>query len=94
MRDTVLSTVDDEAVQVLAIPAESHLKGGVQVGDGAVTAHQQASPDQRADAAMDDAQLVNNEFGGRFWFRLPVMVRPATSPAPPTVFRLSKLAMG
>ncbi len=74
MRDTVLSTVDDEAVQVLVIPAESHLKGGVQVGDGAVTAHEQASPDQRADGAQDDAQLVNNGFGGRFRFRHPVMV--------------------
>ncbi len=55
MSDTVFAAVNDEAVQVLVIPAESCLKAAVQVGNGAVATHEQAPPDQRADAAKDDA---------------------------------------
>src|ERR1700694_5344254 len=49
--DTVFSTVNHEAVQVLVIPAKSRLKRAVQVGDGVVVADEQAPPDERADAA-------------------------------------------
>jgi hypothetical protein len=48
-------TMDEEAMQMLATPAKGHLQGSVQVGHSAVATHEQASPDQQADAAQDDA---------------------------------------
>src|SRR5260370_15410665 len=46
--DTVLAAVHDEAVQVLVTPGESRLQGGMQVGEGAVAAVTQGTPDHRA----------------------------------------------
>ena len=44
-------SLDDEAMQVLGAPCKHRLQGGMQVGDGAVAAKEQAAPDQRADPA-------------------------------------------
>jgi hypothetical protein len=46
-------------------PAERNLKGGVEIGDGGVTANEHATPDQRADPAQDNAQLVHQRVGAR-----------------------------
>jgi len=40
-----------KAMQVLVAPAQDQLQRGMQVGDGAVAAKEQAAPDQRADPA-------------------------------------------
>jgi hypothetical protein len=77
--DTVLAAVNDEAVQVLVTPGQSRLQGGMQVGEGVVAADEQAPPDQKADAAKDDAQLVDNGLVGRFRFRHVLIVRPDSS---------------
>src|SRR5438067_12530514 len=60
MPDAVVMAVDDEAVQVLVGPAQHALESGVQVGDGAVAMDKHAVPDQRANAAQDDTQLVHH----------------------------------
>ena len=57
--DAVLHAVDDEPVQVLAVPAERGLHHGVQAGDGGVGSDKQAPPDQRTDAAHHPPQLVH-----------------------------------
>jgi len=41
--------VDDEPVQVLAVPAERGLHDGVQTGDRGVGPDEQPPPDQRTD---------------------------------------------
>jgi hypothetical protein len=43
--------LDDEAMQMLVTPAKGNLECSMQVGDGAVAADEQASPDQWGDAA-------------------------------------------
>jgi hypothetical protein len=71
-----------------------HADARVPVGEGAVAAHEQAPPDQRADAAKDDAQLVDNGFVGRFRFRHVLIVRPDSSRPPlPRFFPLSLVQM-
>jgi hypothetical protein len=57
MGDAVLTSLDDEAVQVLVRPAHRELESGMQVGDGGVAANQQAAPDQWADVAEHNPQL-------------------------------------
>ena len=54
LADAVVLAVDHEPVQVLVTPAECQLQRGVQVGDRAVVANQEAAPDQRADATQYD----------------------------------------
>ena len=57
--DAVCPPVDDEAVQVLIRPAQHKLEGGLQVGDRGVAPDEDAAPDQRTDAAQDDAEVVD-----------------------------------
>ena len=84
MPDAVLTAVDDEAVQVLIAPAQRKLKGGVEIGDGAVAANEQAAPDQRADAAQDDAQLVHHRLRVRGRLRhFAIMPSVALTPVVP-----------
>jgi hypothetical protein len=45
--DAVVFAPDTEAVQVGIIPAHGDLQGMVEIGDGAVTAHQEPAPNQR-----------------------------------------------
>jgi hypothetical protein len=85
MPDAVLTTMDDEAVQVLVGPAQHSLKGVVEIGDGAVAANQQAAPNKRADAPQDDAQLVHHWLGVRVRLRhCAIMTPAATSPVAPS----------
>jgi len=49
--DAVLTTVNDEAIEVLLRPAQADLERCVHVGDAAIAADKQAPPDQRADTA-------------------------------------------
>jgi hypothetical protein len=80
--DATLPAVDDEAVQVLVAPAEGELEGGVEVGDAAVAADQEAAPDQRADATQHDAELVDAETGGRRRIRHPGILHLLRSARP------------
>ena len=85
MPDAVLAAVDDEAVQVLVGPAQDSLQSVVEIGDGAVAANEQAAPDQRADAAQDDAQLVHHRVGVRGRLRHCAIMEPAAiSPVVPS----------
>src|SRR5881227_2696698 len=89
MPDAVLTAVDDETVQVLVGPAQHALEGGVEIGDGAVAANQQTAPDQRANAAQVDAQLVHHRLGVRGRLRhCAIMASVAFSPVvpPPVLF--------
>jgi hypothetical protein len=55
----VLHAVEDEPVQVLAVPAERGLHDGVQAGDRGVGSDEQAPPDQRTDPVHHSPQLIN-----------------------------------
>ena len=80
MPDAVFAAMDDESVQVLIAAAVDELKSRVQVGDGAVAAKKQPSPDQRADTA----QLVHHRIEVRGRLRHCAIMAPvATSPVVP-----------
>ena len=80
----VVAPLDHEAVEVLITPAQSHLQGGMQVGDGAVAADEEPAPDQRADPAQDDPQLVDHRGSGLTKLRhAAIMARVAPSPVAP-----------
>jgi transposase-like protein len=81
----MLTSVNHEAMQMRLAPAEGDLQRSVQVGNGAVASNEQASPDQRADAAQDDAQLVTDGFGCRVRFRHAAIVRLPFPSLPPVV---------
>jgi hypothetical protein len=63
--DAVLHAVDDEPVQVLAVPAERGLHDGVQTGDRGVVPDEQPPPDQRTDPVHHHPQLINGRGCGR-----------------------------
>ncbi len=44
---------------MLICPAESNLQGVMKLGDGAVTAHEQTTPNLGTDVAYPDAQLIH-----------------------------------
>ena len=55
---------DDELVQMGICPAHRDLQGVVQIGNRAITAHQQPPPDKRADLAQPYSQLIYLDLGG------------------------------
>ena len=46
-------------MQMGVIPAHGDLQGIMEVGDGAVAAHQEPAPDQRRDLAQPDVELID-----------------------------------
>ncbi len=44
----ILPPLDDEAMEVLVAPVQGCLQGGMQLGDGVVTADEEAAPASRA----------------------------------------------
>lgn len=50
---------NEELMQVLIGPAECDLKCVVELGNGAVAAHEQATPDLGTNLAYPDAQLIH-----------------------------------
>jgi len=46
-------------VQVLIRPAKSNLKRVMKLGNGAVAAHEKATPDLRTDLSYADPQLIH-----------------------------------
>jgi hypothetical protein len=66
--------VDDEAMQMLVAPSKGDLQRSVQIGDAALAANEQASPDQRADAPQDDAKRMDRGSERRRWLRHLVIV--------------------
>jgi len=57
--DAVRLASNEEPVQVLIRPAKSDLKCIMELGNGAVAAHQQATPDLGTDFADPDTQLID-----------------------------------
>ncbi len=58
--DAVGLAIDEELVEVVIAPAEGELDDGGQFGDGRRVAHEQPTPDHRADAIETDAELVDS----------------------------------
>jgi hypothetical protein len=85
--------VNNEAAQVLVAPIQSDLQGGMQVGDAGVAPDEQTAPDQWADAAQHDAQLIHDAFRIREGLRhCAIMTGLAASPVvPPALFPLSRI---
>jgi hypothetical protein len=54
----VLSAMDMEAVQMLITPGKQDLQDGVEMRQRSLATHKDTTPDEWADAAQDDAQLV------------------------------------
>src|SRR6266581_4550879 len=50
---------NEELVQMLICPAESNLKRVMKLGNGAVAAHEKATPDLGADLPYPDPQLIH-----------------------------------
>ena len=50
---------DEELVKMLIRPTERHLQDTMQLGNRAITPHEQTAPDLRADPAYPDAQLID-----------------------------------
>ena len=51
MTDAVLTTVNDEAIEMLIAPTQCDLQDDVEIGDSLVATDEQATPDQWADTA-------------------------------------------
>jgi hypothetical protein len=51
--------VDVKVMQVFVAPREEELEHPMELCQGGVAADQESSPDERADAAQDDAQLID-----------------------------------
>jgi len=58
---TILSAMDVETVQMLVTPGKQDLQNGMELRQGGMAMDQHATPDERADAAQDDPQLVDAE---------------------------------
>lgn len=50
---------NEESMEMLVGPAESYLKRVVELGNRAVTSHEQATPDLGTDFSYPDAQLID-----------------------------------
>jgi hypothetical protein len=55
----IVVTENVEMVEVFVAPREKDLDHAVELGQGGVAADQKSSPDERADAAQNDAQLID-----------------------------------
>ena len=55
----VLPAMDMKAVQMLVTPGKQDLQDRMEVRQGGCAVHQHPTPDERADAAQDDPQLVD-----------------------------------
>ena len=55
----ILLTLNTELVEIGVGPPHSDLQDVVQIGDGALTAHEQTAPDHRADAQQNHFALVD-----------------------------------
>ena len=78
--DTARSPMDDESVEVFIAPAQHQLERVMQVDDGAIAADENSTPDQRADAAQDETELVHGCRQGCATFYHPAIVQLHASP--------------
>jgi hypothetical protein len=62
--DAIVFATDAKAMQVGVIPAHSDLQGIMEIGDGAVAAHQQPAPDEWRDPTPPDVELINFYYSG------------------------------
>ncbi len=56
--EAIVLAMDDKAVEVRIAPVEDDLQAVMEIGDGAVTANEQASSNHRADFPQPDVELV------------------------------------
>jgi len=61
----VLPAMNMEAVQMFVTPGKQDLQDSMQVRQGGRAGHQHPTPDERADAAQDDPQLIDVEWCSR-----------------------------
>ncbi len=64
--NAIVLAVDTRAMQMDIIPIHYGLEHGVQLPDAGIAAHPHPSPDQRADVAQHDPELVDARSIGRF----------------------------
>jgi hypothetical protein len=58
-RDPIPLPLDTELVEMGVGPPHGDLEDVVQIGNGALTMHEQTSPDHGADAQQDDFELID-----------------------------------
>ena len=75
---TVLSPMDVETMQMLVTPGKQDLQDCREVRQGGMAVHQHATPDEWANAAQDDAELVDTEWcsSGGHALRVAQSIRP------------------
>jgi hypothetical protein len=54
--------MDMETVQMLITPDKQDLQDPMEVRQGGIAGHQHATPDEGANAAQDDAELIDAEW--------------------------------
>jgi hypothetical protein len=63
-RHPIPLALDTELVEMGVGPPHGDLEDVVQIGNGTVTADEQAPPDHRADAQEDHFEVVHSEING------------------------------
>src|SRR5690349_14888262 len=58
-RDPIRFPTNEELAQMVIGPAECHLQSVMKLGDRAVAAHKQATPNLGTDVAYPDTQLIH-----------------------------------
>jgi hypothetical protein len=83
--------VDAEVVQMLTTPLEGDLQNVVEVSQRGVAMHEEAAPDERADASQNAAQLIDGKQcgSGRRFHALSVAQCVASLKDSPRILALS-----
>ena len=85
----IFPPVDMETVQMLIAPGKQDLQNRMELRQSRPTAHQHPAPDERADAAQDDPQLVDAEWGSSGSHALRVAQSPTPLKGVPRYLTLS-----
>ena len=80
-------------MQMLVTPGKQDLQDGMEVRQGRIAAHQHATPDEWADAAQDDAELVDAEWCGSGSHALRVAQSIVPLKGSPRYLALSRLSL-
>ena len=76
-------------MQMLVTPGKQDLQDGMEVRQGGLAGHQHAPPDERADAAQDDSQLIDAEWCSSGSYALRVAQRIVSLKGSPRYLTLS-----
>jgi hypothetical protein len=91
---TVLSPMDIKPMQMLVTPGKQDLQDGMEMRQGGIAGHQHATPDERADATQEDAELIDAEWGSSGSHVLRVAQRIGPLKGSPRYLALSKVGDG